>query len=43
MNFSDKKYLEGLKNILKNRIEDSHTIYDCFYQLILNYPLMSRV
>lgn len=39
MNFSDKKYLEGLKNILKNRIEDSHTIYDCFYQLIEGLPV----
>ncbi len=34
MNFSDKKYVERLTEILNSDIENSHSELDCFYQLI---------
>lgn len=34
MNFSDKKYIEGLMELLNTNKENSHSYLDCFYQLI---------
>jgi len=36
MNFSSKKYVEGLWHIIKKDLDSFHTITDCFYQLIDN-------
>lgn len=34
MNFSDRKYMEGIEKLLKADIVNIHSTLDCFYQLI---------